>query len=137
MPSATVNIPSAASSTPIPTLVTKLTRGLPAKLGTLTALSQAVAFTVPEPTRDNQGFLIIQVSTGTAGTTAVLEASIDGAATWFTLTLTALGNTVIGGDTAAVAGYQVSIAGFGSGTQFRFGYITGAPTNAVVWALVG
>src|SRR4029077_17122196 len=81
MPSATVDI-LAPGGVPVPTLVTKLTRGKPAQLGTLIAANTAVAFTVPEPTRDNQGVLIIQVA-GTAGTTATLEGSIDGGVTWF------------------------------------------------------
>src|SRR5262249_48089964 len=131
------NILSAANTTPVPTLVTKLTRGFPAKLGTLVAANTAVAFTVPEPTRDNQGFLVIQV-TGTAGTTAVLEASIDGGATWALFTLTNF--TVTGqltGDTAAVAMYQVQIAGFGAGALFKFGYTGAGTPTAGVWALVG
>lgn len=136
MPAATVNQPSAANNTPVPTLVTKLTRGFPAKLGNLIAANTAVAFTIPEPTRDNQGFLILQV-TGTAGTTATLDVSIDGGATFFNLTLTTLVGTPLTGDTAATAAYQVNVAGMGGGALFKFGYAGAGVPNAVVWALVG
>lgn len=135
MPAATVNtlIPGGAV---VPPLVTKLTRGKPVNLGTLVAANTAVAFTVPEPTRDNQGFVVLQV-TGTAGTTATLEVSIDGGATFVTLTLTPLGVTTLTGDTAATAGYQVQIAGYGAGALFKFGYGGAGVPTAAVWALVG
>lgn len=135
MPAATVNTLSPGGQ-PVPTLVTKLARGKPANLGTLIAANTAVAFTVPEPTRDNQGFLAIQV-TGTAGTTATLEVSIDGGATFNSLTLTPLGVATLTGDTAATAGYQVQIAGYGAGALFKFGYAGAGVPTAVVWALVG
>lgn len=135
MPAATVNtlIPGGVV---VPNLVTKLTRGKPVNLGTLVAANTAVAFTVPEPSRDHQGFLALQV-TGTAGTTATLEVSLDGGATFVTLTLTALGTTTLTGDTAAAAGYQVNVAGYGAGALFKFGYAGAGVPTAVVWALVG
>jgi hypothetical protein len=139
MPSATVNtlVPGGAV---VPTLVTKLTRGKFAQLGTLIAANTAVAFTIPEPTRDNQGVLIIQTS-GTAGTTATLEGSIDGGNTFFVIpasttpTLAITGQLT--GDTAATfaAAYQVS--GMGSGCLFKFGFAGAGVPTAIVFALVG
>jgi hypothetical protein len=139
MPSATVDtlIPGGV---PVPPLVIKLTRGKPANLGTLIAANTAVAFTVPEPTRDNQGALLIQV-TGTAGTTATLEGSIDGGATFFVIpasttpTLAVTGQLT--GDTAATFAAIYTIAGMGAGTLFKFGYAGAGVPTAVVWALVG
>lgn len=135
MPAATVNTLSPGGAA-VPTLVTKLTRGKPVQLGTLAAANTAVAFTIPEPSRDHQGFLVIQV-TGTAGTTATLEASIDGGATFATFTLTSQGVAVLTGDTAAAAQYQVNVAGYGAGALFKFGYAGAGVPTAVVWALVG
>ena len=140
MPSATVNQPSASVNVPEPTLVTKLTRGFPAKLGTLIAANTAVAFTVPEPTYYNQGAVIIQ-TTGTIGTTATLEGSIDGGATWFILppktspTLAITGQLT--GDTAATFAAVYDISGMGSGTLFKFGFAGAGVPTAVVWAQLG
>ncbi len=139
MPSATVNtlIPGGAV---VPSLVTKLTRGKPVNLGTLIAANTAVAFTIPEPTRDNQGYLIIQV-TGTGGTTATLEGSIDGGATWWTIP--ALATPLLSvtgqltGDTAATFAAQYQVSGMGAGVTFKFGYAGAGVPTAVVWALVG
>lgn len=120
---------------------TKLTRGFPANLGTISTAGQVVAFTIPEPTRDNQGALIIQVSSGVtlgAGTFA-LEVSIDGALTWAVLsanTYTLTGQP--GADAAAVFMATYTVAGLGSGAQFRFGFVA-SPTSGTssVFALVG
>jgi hypothetical protein len=137
MPSATVDI-LAPGGVAVPTLVTKLTRGKPVQLGTLVAANTAVAFTVPEPTRDNQGVLIVQV-TGTAGTTATLEGSIDGGATWFIIpplqTFAVTGQLT--GDTAATLAFSYTVSGMGSGLQFKFGFAGAGVPTAVVWALVG
>jgi hypothetical protein len=133
MAAATVDI---LGTVVVPSLVIKLTRGRPAKLGTLVANNTAVAFTIPEPTRDNHGALILQVS-GTAGTGPTLEISIDGGLTFLPLVLTTLTvGTALTGDTAAAAMYQVNVAGMGSGALFKFGYTGGTPT-AAVWGLVG
>jgi len=128
----------------VPTLVTKLTRGKPANLGTIVAAGDAVAFTVPEPSRDHQGFLVIQLSGGTTPT-PVLEASLDGGATWFTFpTVVTVGvffpyaiTGQIGGDAAATFGGQYNVSGHGAGTIFRFGRTDAGGGNAVVWAFVG
>lgn len=139
MPSATVNtlIPGGVV---VPALVTKLTRGKPVNLGTLIAANTAVAFTIPEPTRDNQGFLIIQV-TGTAGTTATLEGSIDGGATWWVISPLATPLLAVTGqltgDTAAAFAAQFQVSGMGAGVLFKFGYAGAGVPTAVVWALVG
>ena len=136
MPSATVNV-LAPGGNPVPTLVAKVSKGRSVLLGTLIAANTAVAFTISEPTRDNQGVMILQV-TGTAGTGPTLEGSIDSGATWF---LIPIGTTFavtgqLTGDTAATAAYSFTVSGMGSGLQFKFGYTGGSPT-AVVWALAG
>lgn len=140
MPSATVDILTPAGP-PIPTAVVKLTRGLPAKLGTLIAANTAVAFTVPMDTFYNQGILIIQV-TGTAGTTATLEVSIDGGVTWFVAPAIGGGSAFavtgqLTGDTAAIGAFAFTVSGMGSGALFKFGYAGAGVPTAVVWALVG
>lgn len=128
----------------VPTLVTKLTRGKPTNLGTITAAGDAVAFALPEPSRDHQGYLVIQLAGGTTPT-PVLEASLDGGVTWFTFpTVVTTGiffpyaiTGQIGGDAAATFGGQYNVSGHGAGTQFRFGRTDANGGNAVVWALVG
>ena len=120
---------------------TKLTRGAPVKLGHIGALGQVVQFNVPEPSRDNQGFIIIQ-STGTAGTNPpTLEVSIDGGNTWAvfqgsssTIVLNVTGQFT--GDSPAASADAFQVAGMGSGATFRFGWTAGAP-NADIWALCG
>jgi|SRR5579859_4017258 len=133
----------------VPTLVTKLARGKNTNLGTIAVAGDVVAFTVPEPSRDHQGALLLQVGPGNivigAGTLA-LEVSEDDGASWFTFpTVTTTGVVVIyaitgqpGGDTAAVFAAQYNISGFGSGARFRFGFVA-SPTSGSgpVWALVG
>jgi hypothetical protein len=117
----------------------KLTRGFPVNLGTLAANGDVVAFTIPEPSRDHQGNLVIQVGPGIAGGTFALEASLDGAVSWAVVTGTSLGvSGQPGSDTAAVFAAQYNVSGFGAGAQFRFGLAT-APTsgNSAVTVLVG
>ena len=120
---------------------TKLTRGFAANLGTIALNGDVVAFTVPEPSRDHQGNVVIQVGPGLTGTpNFALEISIDGAQSWAvlapTVSLSASGQP--GSDTAALFEAQYNVSGFGGGAQFRFG-LTTAPTggSSAVWALVG
>jgi hypothetical protein len=136
----------------------KLTRGVagtgpagaqPSPLGTITAAGDVVAFTVPEPSRDHQGNLVIQVGPGTLvlgpGTFA-LEFSLDAGASWAVFpTASTTGVEFVygltgqpGADTAAVFAAQYNVSGFGAGAVFRFGFVTG-PTSgsAPVFALVG
>jgi hypothetical protein len=128
----------------VPTLVTKLTRGKPANLGTIVAAGDAVAFTVPEPSRDHQGYLVIQLSGGTTPT-PVLEGSLDDGATWFTFPTVATTGIFfpyaitgqVGGDAAATFAGQYNVSGHGAGTRFRLGRTDANGGNAVVWALVG
>lgn len=137
MPSTVVNtlIPGGVV---VPTLVTKLTRGKNINLGTLGANGNVVAFTVPEPSRDHQGNIVIQVAGNLVGTTA-LEVSIDQATTWAvlaaTVTLTTTGQP--GGDTAAVSMAQYNVSGFGAGAQFRFGLSAFTSGTGTVWVLCG
>lgn len=128
-------------STPVNIQHTKLTRGRPALLGTLSAANtDSVQFAIPEPTRDFQGALVIQ-TTGTAGTSPTLEGSIDGAATWFVIPSTLdpiLAITgQLTGDAAATFAAVYRVNGMGAGTIFRFGFAGGSPTANKVWALVG
>lgn len=139
-------IPSGAV---VPTLITKLTRGKNINLGSIAVAGDVVSFTVPEPSRDHQGALIIQVGPGNivigAGTLA-LEVSTDDGASWVTFpTVTTTGVVAIyaitgqpGGDTAAVFSAQYNVSGFGSGARFKFGFVA-SPTSGTgpVWALVG
>jgi hypothetical protein len=117
----------------------KLTRGFPVNLGTLAANGDVVAFTVPEPSRDHQGNLVIQVGPGITGGTFALEVSLDGAVSWAVVTGTSLGvSGQPGSDNAAVFAAQYNVSGFGAGAQFRFGLAT-APTSgsSAVTVLVG
>lgn len=141
MASSNKNQLSASNATVVASAVAKLTRGSAAKLGSIQAAGDVVSFTVPEPTRDNQGFVVIQVA-GTAfvGATFALEVSIDGGATWGVLaaatTLAVTGQP--GSDTAAILCNVYQIAGFGAGAIFKFGLssvTSGGP--GAVWALVG
>jgi hypothetical protein len=136
---------SANKNTNAPAIV-NLGRGIPVKLGTIGAAGDTVVFSVPEPTRESNGFLIIQVGPGVtlgAGTFA-LEVSLDAGASWFTFATSTTTSSVIvfgltgqpGGDAAAIFAAQYNIGGMGSGAQFRFGFVT-APTSgsSPVWAL--
>jgi hypothetical protein len=148
MPSASKNTLSPGGAV-VASLIAKLTRGKPINLGTIAVAGDVVAFTVPEPSRDHQGALVIQVGPGNivigAGTFA-LEVSIDDGASWFTFpTVTTTGIVAIyaitgqpGGDTATVFAAQYNVSGFGSGARFRFGFVA-SPTSGSgpVWALVG
>lgn len=119
------------------TQVIKLTRGFPAKLGTIVAANDAVAFTIPEPTRDNQGALCIEMVGGTTPT-GLLEASLDGGVTWFVVTLPTVITTAAFGDTATTGTfYPIVVSGLGAGALFRFGRSDANGGNTVVWALVG
>lgn len=123
--------------------ITKLTRGFPAKLGIIAnILTECVSFTIPEPTRDNQGFLIIQGQGTITTPTALLEGSLDGGNSWFGLTTST--NIVLSvaslltGDTPAGSADAFQVSGMGAGCLFRFGYSAGTPTgNLTIWALVG
>jgi hypothetical protein len=124
-------------------LVIKLTRGYPAKLGTVTASGDVVSFSLPEPSYFNQAGLVIQVAGGTTPTFA-LEVSIDGGATWATFPTTSTDDAVIlltltgqpGGDPAATFMAKYFVDGMAS-ALFRFGRTDANGGNAVVWALVG
>ena len=116
----------------------KLSRGRPVNLGTIALVNDAVQFTVPEPSRDHQGNIVLQVANGITGGTFKLEASIDGAASWFDVTLPTASTTADFTDTAASAGFgPVNLSGFGSGALFRFGLSAVTSGSAAVWALCG
>ena len=107
----------------------------PAAIGTVTAQNDVVAFTIPEPTRDNQGVLLIQAVGGVTPTYS-LEVSIDGGATFGVITpASTLGAAAFGDTSAFLATYTVS--GMGAGAQFRFGRTDATGGGANVFALVG
>lgn len=116
----------------------KLTRGKPVNLGTIVAANDAVQFTIPEPTRDNQGALCIEMVGGVGPVVGLLEASLDGGTTWFIVTLPTVITTSAFGDTATTGTfYPITISGLGSGALFRFGRTDATGGNCAVWALVG
>src|SRR5260370_6178409 len=93
-------------------LIHKLTRGKSTVLGDITAANDAVAFSVPEPTRDNQGTMVIQVAPGPVTPVYALEVNLDGGVSFNTLTLTPItGASFV--DLAASSTVVVSVAGFG------------------------
>ena len=118
-------------------------RGVPANLGTIALVNDVVAFTVPMDTFYSQGGMIIAVDAGIVGGTFALEASIDGGVNWFTVTMGTAITTAQFGDTAVSAAFvfgavlSSSIAGFGSGAQFRFGLTAVTSGSAAVWVLAG
>ncbi len=133
----------------VPTLVTKLPKGKNTNLGTIAVSGDVVSFTISEPTRDSNGWMVIQVGVGTVSLGAgafVLEASIDQGASWFTYPTTSTSELVQvftltgqpGSDAAAIFAAKYAIAGFGSGALFKFGF-SASPTSGScpVWALVG
>lgn len=121
----------------------KLTRGVHTFLGNLTSNAQVIQFTIPEPTRDNQGFLIIQSNGTLTGTgAATMEVSVDQGQTWSTLgtsstiVLSTTGN--INSDPAAAAADAFQVSGMGGGVLFRYGFPSTMTTVTVaVWACVG
>jgi hypothetical protein len=118
----------------------KLTRGKPIGLGTLGANGNVVVFTVPEPSRDHQGYLTIQVgSTGAlTGGTFALELSLDGGTSYAVLTGTTLVLTgQPGADTPAIFAAQYNIGGYGSGALFKFGLSAYTSGTGVAYALIG
>lgn len=120
--------------------VVKLTRGKNTNLGTISAAGSIVAFNVPEPSRDHQGNIVIQVGpTGAlTGATFALEVSIDNGASYATLTGTALTLTgQPGSDTAAIFMTQYNVSGFGAGALFKFGLSAVTSGSGAVWALCG
>lgn len=131
-------------SQPINVGTPSLSRGSAVKLGVINATSgvgSCIQFTIPEPTRDNQGFILIQ-TVGTAGTNPpTLEVSIDGGNTWgvfsgssSTIVLGVTGQ--LAGDAAAASMDAYQVSGMGAGALFRFGWTAGTP-NATVWGLAG
>jgi len=117
---------------------TKVSRGVPVNLGTLIAANTAVAFVISTPTFEHQGVLILQ-TIGTAGTTPILEGSIDGGATFFVIPiLTTFAVTgQLTGDTAATSAFAYSVSGLGGGCLFKFGYTGAGVPAAAVWVMVG
>lgn len=126
-----------AGGAAVPTLVVKLARGRSSDIGIITAANDVVRFTIPEPTRDNQGALCIEVVGGTTPT-CLLNASLDGGITWFAMPLPTVITTAAFGDTATTATfYPISVSGLGSGAIFEFGRTDANAGAAHVFALVG
>lgn len=129
--------------------IVNIGRGIPIKVGTIgPSAGSAVAWTIPEPTRESDGGMVVQVGPGvTLGSgTIALEVSIDSGTSWAVFpTVTTPGVCTIltltgqpGGDTAAIFMAQYFISGYGSGAQFRLGFVV-APTSgsSPVYVLAG
>jgi len=119
-----------------------LTRGKPANIGTLIAAASVVQFTVAEVNAAPNGVDALTITTAGGTITPVLECSIDGGTTWFTVLPRAASGTApnytlaaINGDTAATSANSYDVSSLAGGGTFRFGSsaITGSP---VVWALL-
>jgi hypothetical protein len=124
-------------STPANSQIVLLRTRIPVQIGSITALNAPVQFGVSE-TSSYRGQLTVVVPSGVTTATAVLQASIDNAASWFLITATAY--TLTGqftGDTASIIANRYDVSGM-SGAQFRFGFTaqTGL-TTAPVWGLIG
>lgn len=122
--------------------VPNIRRNAPANLGTLSAVTQVVAFSVPVPmSYPNGNDLITVVATGAITTGAVvLEATLDGGTTWFGVPSNSqsvnLSTTTLNSDTAVSAAGSFNISGL-QGAQFRAG-VTGTITvNPSIWVLFG
>ena len=123
--------------------VPMVTRGRGTNIGTLpvNASTTVVQFTVSQLNACPNGLDGISIVTagGTVGT-PVLEASIDGGVTWFSILVSSGGSssmpvestTTFGGDTASSSANSYAITSLSGLTLFRFGAaVTVAP--AVVW----
>lgn len=118
-----------------------LTRGRPVAFTPLTAVTQVFEFTASQPGEGANGLDCITVSI--AGITAtspavVVEASIDGRTSWFTLTARSgvvLGTGQINSDPAVTCVASFDISGMGAGCVFRVGisaYTSGTGTVTVL-----
>lgn len=141
MPSTVVN--------PNPPASQLLKRGTPSNLGTLSALNQAVQFFVSNLRDAPNGTDALTISvnpTGTlAGATFVLEGSIDGGLSWFSVLAsansagannsTAITSQTGALDTATIFAATYNITGISGATIFRFGISAGTITGSgAVWA---
>ena len=119
-----------------------LTRGKPTLLGTLSALNHGLQFTIPEPSRDHQGYLAIQASSGITTPVAVLQVSLDAGATWGLQPAAPAGiggegsGTLLTGDTAASFAATYVMSGL-AGATLKFGFTGGTIGSVNVFALVG
>src|SRR5277367_4653425 len=118
--------------------VPMITRGRPANLGALAATNQAVAFSVSQLGGAPNGTDALTVTTGgnLTATAFVLEGSIDGGTTWFSVLASAntagannstaiiSATTPAPPDTAATSANTYNITGLSGLTLFRFG-VTG------------
>lgn len=119
-----------------------LRRNQPLNLGTLTAVTQVVAFTVQIPCASPNGNdLLTLVSTGAITTGAVvMEASLDAGTTWFGVPAASqsvgLTTTTLNSDTAVSAAGSFNISGL-QGALFRAGVTGTITSNPSIWALLG
>lgn len=119
-----------------------LRRNNPTDLGTLTAVTQVVAFAVPPPhSTPNGNDLLTIVATGAITTGAVvLEASIDGGTKWFGVPSNSqsvnLSTTTLNSDAAVSAAGSFNISGL-QGALFRAGVTGTITSNPDIWALLG
>jgi hypothetical protein len=117
-------------------------RSAPVNLGTLTAVTQVVQFSIMTPNASPNGNDLLNiVSTGAITTgVVVLEASLDAGTTWFGVPSgsqsVAFTITTLNSDTAVSAAGSFNISGL-QGALFRAG-VTGTITvNPSIWALLG
>lgn len=108
-------------------------------LGTIAANNAPVVFGLGDVSSTYRGQLSIVCSGGAVtGPTWVLEASIDGGSTFFTITATTYTLTgLISGDTASLYAARYDVSGL-AGALFKFGATAGTGWSATtVYALVG
>ena len=117
-------------------------RNAPTDLGTLTAVTQVVAFSVSPPhSTPNGNDLLTLVATGAITTGAmILEASLDGGTKWFGVPSnsqsTNLSTTTLNSDAAVSAAGSFNISGL-QGALFRAGVTGTITSNPDIWALLG
>jgi hypothetical protein len=123
-----------------PTPTPALTRGRSVNLGSLAANTDVVQFSLSQEIHTPNGLECLTIVTVGGTVTAGLEASIDGATTWFgvppraaTGTAPNYSLTVLNSDTAATSANSYDVSSLQAGATFRFGGRTAG--TAVVWAL--
>jgi len=126
-----------------------LTRGKASNLGTLNAANTAVQFTVSNlrdaPNGTDALTIIVNPTGALAGGTFVLEGSIDGGLSWFSILAsansagannsTAIISQTGAADTAAIFAATYNITGLSGPTLFRFGTTAFTSGSGAVWAV--